>query len=131
MPIPDMRTIGNAAVPRPSADLLDTLYICQARQDWFRDYERQHGGEPLRFVGSATVNTPPVQAADEIRQALEFGLQSRARYANYEDALRQLIDVIEGIGVLVMVSGIVGGDTHRTLDPEEFRALRSPIRLPR
>jgi len=129
VPIPDMRTIGNAAVPRPSADLLDTLYICQARQDWFRDYERQHGGEPLRFVGSATVNTPPVQAADEIRQALEFGLQSRARYANYEDALRQLIDVIEGIGVLVMVSGIVGGDTHRTLDPEEFRgfALSDPL----
>ena len=41
VPIPDMRTIGNVAVPRPSADLLDTIYTCQARQEWYREYERE------------------------------------------------------------------------------------------
>ena len=129
VPIPDMRTIGNVAVPRPSADLLDTIYMCQARQEWYREYERQQGSEPLQFVGSATVDTPSVQSAREIRQALGFDLTNRSRYANSDDALRQLIDLIEGIGVLVMVSGIVGGDTHRALDPDEFRgfALSDPL----
>jgi Zn-dependent peptidase ImmA (M78 family) len=123
VPIPDMRTIGNVAVPRPSADLLETIYICQARQEWYREYERQQGSEALPFVGSATADTPPVQAAREIRDELGFDLTDRSRFANYEDALRQLIDMIEGVGVLVMVSGIVGGDTHRALDPDEFRGF--------
>lgn len=128
VPIPGMRTIGNAAVPRPSADLLDTIYICQARQDWYRDYARDQGVSKLPFVGFATVDTPVVQAAQMIRSELGFGLTDRTVFANSDDALRQLIDRIENIGVLVMVSGIVGGDTHRALAPEEFRgfALSDP-----
>lgn len=128
VPIPDMRTIGNAAVPRPSADLLDTIYICQARQDWYRDYARDQGVPDLPFVGSATVDTPVVQAAQMIRSEIDFNLTDRATFANSEEALRQLIDRIEDIGVLVMVNGIVGGDTHRALAPEEFRgfALSDP-----
>lgn len=129
VPIPDMRTVGNAAVPRPSVDLLDTIYICQIRQDWYREYLRDHGAPELDFVGSATTDTPVVQAAQAIRRELGFDLTERAVFANSDDALRRLIDRIENIGVLVMVSGIVGGDTHRTLDPEEFRgfALSDPI----
>lgn len=129
VPIPDMRTVGNAAVPRPSVDLLDTIYICQMRQDWYREYLRDHGAPELDFVGSATTDTPVVQAAQAIRRELGFDLTERAVFANSDDALRRLIDRIENIGVLVMVSGIVGGDTHRTLDPEEFRgfALSDPI----
>jgi Zn-dependent peptidase ImmA (M78 family) len=69
-----------------------------------------------------------VEAAQMIRSDLGFDLTERTVFANSDDALRQLIDRIEGIGVLVMVSGIVGGDTHRALAPEEFRgfALSDP-----
>ncbi|WP_236740227.1 ImmA/IrrE family metallo-endopeptidase [Mycobacteroides abscessus] len=129
VPIPDMRTIGNTAVPRPSVDLLDTIYICQNRQEWYRDYARDHGAPVLEFVGSATADTLPTDAARAIREALDFDLSERAVFTNSDDALRQLIDRIEAIGVLVMVNGIVGGDTHRALDPEEFRgfALSDPV----
>ncbi len=129
VPIPDMRTVGNTAVPRPSVDLLDTIYICQTRQDWYREYARDHGAPELEFVGSATTDTPHTEAARAIRGALDFDLTERAVFANSEDALRRLIDRIENIGVLVMVNGIVGGDTHRALDPDEFRgfALSDPI----
>lgn len=129
MPIPDMRTIGNAAVPRPSVNLLDAIYICQTRQDWYRDYMQDRGAPNLEFVASVTTDTPVVQVSQMIARTLGFDLTERTVFSNSEDALRRLIDRIEGIGVLVMVSGIVGGDTHRVLDPEEFRgfALSDPV----
>ena len=129
VPIPDMRTIGNVAVPRPSADLLETIYLCQTRQDWYRTYVQENGvGEP-EFVGSATTETPPVLVADQMRDLLGFDLTERSTFSSWEDALRRLIDRIENIGVLVMINGVVGANTHRKLNPEEFRgfALSDPL----
>jgi Zn-dependent peptidase ImmA (M78 family) len=63
-----------------------------------------------------------------MRRELGFDLADRTVFTNSDDALRQLIDRIENIGVLVMVNGVVGADTHRALAPEEFRgfALSDP-----
>ena len=129
VPISDFRTVGNAGVRSPSADLLDTIYEAQKRQDWYQTYASTQGFDTLPFVGSATINDAPERVADEIRRALDFGMDRRARFRTWEEALRQLIDAIEQIGVLVMVSGIVGSNTHRVLDPEEFRgfALADPL----
>lgn len=123
VPIPDMRTLGNLGVHQPSADLLDTIYQCQRRQDWYRDYALMSGFDEISFVGSTTVDAPADLIANEIRGALDFGLDERATFPSWEQALRQLIDRIEGVGVLVMVNGIVGSDTHRKLDPNEFRGF--------
>lgn len=129
VPIPDMRTFGNAEVAQPSADMLDAIYLCQDRQQWYRGYAVEHGFAPLEFVGSATTSDHPVLVADRIRNILDFDVDDRAAFSNWEDALRRLIDRIESIGVLVMVSGIVGANTHRILRPEEFRgfALADPV----
>src|SRR4051812_3384548 len=40
----------------PSPDLLDTIYICQQRQEWYRDFARSEGEEPVPYVGSAHLN---------------------------------------------------------------------------
>src|SRR5450432_2322544 len=43
LPIPDFRTMGNRVVQRPSPNLLDTVYACQRRQDWYLDDARVTG----------------------------------------------------------------------------------------
>src|SRR5579871_5768303 len=43
MPLPDFRTGRAARAGRASPDLLETIYICQQRQEWFRDYARATG----------------------------------------------------------------------------------------
>lgn len=129
VPIPDFRTMGNAGVVTPSPDLLDTIYQSQTRHDWYRAYAIEQEFEPLPFVGSVSVGDPVEQVADDIRRAIGFTMDQRVQYRRWEDALRQLIDAIESVGVLVMVSGIVGGNTRRKLNPEEFRgfALTDPM----
>lgn len=129
VPIPDMRTMGNAAVPRPSADLLDTIYLCQVRQSWYQTYARDSGLVGPGFVGSARTESSPVLVADQMRGLLGFDLTERNMFSSWEDALRHLIDRIGALGVLVMVNGVVGANTHRKLNPEEFRgfALSDPL----
>ncbi len=129
VPIPDMRTIGNTGAARPSVNMLDTIYLCQDRQEWYRGHVLAHGVAPLDFAGSATTGDRPVRVADRIRTLLNFDVADRAVFSNWEDARRRLIDRIENLGVLVMISGIVGANTHRVLRPEEFRgfALVDPV----
>lgn len=129
VPIPDMRTLGNVNLQQPSADLLDTIYMCEDRQEWFRTYANEQGVAALSFVGSATVENPVELVASEIRGRLRFDVSDRAAFSNWEEALRGLIDRIEDLGILVMVNGVVGSNTHRKLNPTEFRgfALSDPI----
>lgn len=118
--VPDFRRRGTEPPDRPSADLLDTIYLCERRQDWYRDYARRTDTEPLSFVGSLTLGDTPVLAARQMRGPLRLGLDRRAEYGSWTEALRGTIDAAEAIGVLVMVNGIVGSNTRRKLDPDEF-----------
>lgn len=123
VPIPDMRTIGNRRVERPSVDMLDMIYLCQTRQEWYRGYAINHGLPEVDFIGAATIADPAETVAERIRGRLDFDLANRHTFSSWTDALRQLIDRLESTGVLVMVSGIVGSDTHRKLNPDEFRGF--------
>ena len=127
VPIPDFRTVGDRAVGAPdallSANLLDVIYACQARQEWYRDHQLLNGESPLSFVGTATVRDPVEGVAARIRVLLDWTPASRARCRTWDGALTWLREHAEAAGVLVMISGIVGSDTHRTLDPQEFRGF--------
>lgn len=120
VPIPDFRTRGDEHRDELSTDLRDTIYACQRRQAWYRDFAIAHGFDRVPLVGFAAIGDPVEPVAERIRNAIGFGLERRSAFRSWEAAFRQLIDLIEDAGVLVSVNGIVGADTHRALDPEEF-----------
>ena len=128
-PVTDFRTMPRANVDQPSVDLLDTVHLFQQRQDWYRDEARTAGAAPLPFVGSLDTSVDPAWAATRLREALAFDVEQRRRAETWSGALRQFIDHADAAGILVMVSGVVGSNTRRPLDPEEFRgfALVGPL----
>lgn len=123
VPIPDFRGGTGPSSSRPSPDLLDTVYTCQQRQEWYVEHARATGQAPLGFVGSARVEDDVVETASRIRETLGFSLEARRRSSTWTDALRQLIELSDSVGVLVMCSGVVGSNNSRPLDPAEFRGF--------
>ncbi len=123
VPIPDFRTIDNQHVGHPSPDLLDTIYVCQQRQEWYRDFARSMGEKPLAFVGSASMRDEIVSTSARIRAALDFDVDERRRMPTWTDALRHFIEQADALGILVMCNGVVHNNNYRHLDPKEFRGF--------
>jgi Zn-dependent peptidase ImmA (M78 family) len=118
--IPDFRRRGGAQEAQPSADLLDTVFLCQQRQEWYREFAADAGLEPLPFVGSLSLGIGPTEAASRMREPLGLTLERRRHHRSWMEALRSTTDSAEAAGALVMVSSIVGSNTSRLLDPAEF-----------
>jgi len=123
VPIPDFRTVANQPAVQPSADLLEVIYQCQRRQDWYRNNQLILGEDSLRFVGAATTRTPIEAAAADLRQLVDWTSETRSELRSWDDAVTRLRENAETAGVLVMISGIVGSNTHRKLDPTSFRGF--------
>lgn len=123
IPIPDFRTMADRVISRPSPNLLDTIYACQERQAWYRDFALIDGQLPLPFVGALNANMAPVQAAAQMRRTLGFDVEARRICRTWTEALRLFIEQAENMGVMVMVSGVVLNNNYRHLDPQEFRGF--------
>lgn len=123
VPIPDFRTIDGRQVRRPSPNLLDTIYACQGRQSWYREFAQVTRQPEVAFVGSATVNAAPEDVARRMRDELGFSLDERRNCPTWTDALRFFVQQADRAGALVMVSGVVMSNNQRTLDPNEFRGF--------
>ena len=83
MPIPDLRTIDDGGVSKPSGNLLDTIYTCQRRQDWYREYALSIGDEPLPFIGSAEIDGPVVDTAAQMRRVLNLDTDGWRRHPRW------------------------------------------------
>jgi len=88
-----------------------------------REESIEDGADPLPFVGCCDPGSPPEDAASAMREhlALEPGWAARRR--SWTDALRRLRERAEERGVLVVFNGVVGNDTHRGLDRDEFQGF--------
>ena len=123
MPIPDFRTLSNRQPGAVSPDLLDTIYAMQRRQAWLREERLDGDAEPLAFVGSARLSDDPDAVGREMRRLLGLGDGWAAQVRTWQEAVSALRAAIEVQGVIAVINGIVGNDTHRGLNVEEFRGF--------
>ena len=123
IPIPDLRTIEGAPYGPPSPNLLDTIYAMQRRQAWLREERIECEAEPLDFVGSARLTDNPDAVGREMRRIIGFGDGWAAEVRTWEEAVGELRRGIEQLGVMAVINGVVGNNTHRKLDLEEFRGF--------
>ncbi len=123
LPIPLFRTYKDDQVLRPSPDLLESFQLMERRQTWVRDYLVEQGAEPLAFVSSTQIGDDPQHIADEIRHTLGLDGHWAAEQSTWTAALREMQRKIEELGLFVVVNGVVGNNTHRPLNPSEFRGF--------
>lgn len=123
LPIPHFRTVKNKTQSNPSPELLETVQVMERRQAWMHEFLVEQGQEPLPFVRSARLAEDPNHIADSIRRILGFTQEWAVQQPNWTDALSVLREAMENAGILVCANGIVGNNTRRKLDPEEFRGF--------
>ncbi len=123
LPIPDFRARGDAPPSRPSPDLLETIFSMQRRQAWMREELVEGGTEPLEFVGAYHANGNAPAIAWAIRDALNLEYGWAELEPNWSQALRRLRDSAEDAGILIFFNGVVGNNTSRKLDPNEFQGF--------
>lgn len=121
IPIPDFRTPRDTGIRGASADLLDVIYDCQLRQQWYRDYAREIGLKQVQLVGALDIQSDAAEAANAIRTFISLPTWNRG--STWDEAFRNMTRLAEERGFLIMTSGIVGSNTHRRLKPDEFRGF--------
>ena len=120
IPVPDYRTFDDNRPRHLSPDLIDTLYDVQRRQNWMRDYLIEVGAEKLPFVGSLTKKHTVETAANKIRTDLGLKSNWALLQKGQNKAWQYLRNTVDDAGIMISISGVVGSNTHRSLDPDEF-----------
>ncbi len=127
LPIKDFRTVNSQGVSVSSPELLEVVNEALLRQDWYRDYIIDNDGEELAFVGSLKPSHDYSGAAKRIRDEIDWDVedwdQNTKRTLSWEFVLSGRIEAVEKVGILVMRSGIVNNNSHRSLSLSIFRGF--------
>lgn len=85
LPIPDFRTIRDDGVHRASPDLLDTIYDCQQRKEWFKAFAVANGLGRVGFIGSSTLSADTDEVAGAMSEVLDYDPERRIRHRRRMD----------------------------------------------
>lgn len=119
----EYRTIDSAELANPSRDLIDTINEMERVQEWMREYRQDTGFDVLHLVGSLKDLTDSKQIAERIREDLDLEIEWFSRCKDMAESFSYIRGQLEESGLVVMLNGIVGKNTHRALSIEEFRAF--------
>ena len=122
-PLLKYRTLLSKNTEKPSRNTIDVINQMEDIQEWMRDYLIDAGYDKLGFVGSVNIRQDKQTIAQTFRDTIHISLDWHKQVKSKEEAFKFFREKFEKIGILVMMSGIVGNNTHRSLSIEEFRAF--------
>lgn len=119
----EYRTLDSIELVNPSRNLIDIIHEMEAIQDWMIDYRKEMNYNMCLVVNSLEGNDDIMAIADKIRKDMELDIEWYQECSSSSEAFNKVRALLEECGVIVMMSGIVGKNTHRALDINEFRAF--------
>lgn len=119
----EYRTVDSIQLAKPSRNLVDTIHEMEEIQNWMKDYRKDLGFDILSIVGCMRGVKTVKQLVEKIRGDLELDDTWYEWNRDARQAFNYVRKQLEKSGVIVMMSGIVGKNTHRVLDVNEFRAF--------
>ncbi len=119
----EYRTLDSIELANPSRNLIDIIHEMEAIQDWMVDYRKEMNYNTSYVVNSLNGATDIAAIADSVRKDLGLSIEWYRECGNPSEAFNKVRGLLEDCGVIVMMSGIVGKNTHRALDINEFRAF--------
>ena len=122
-PIVDYRTVNSLKIPEPSRNLIDTLDLMADIQNWMVEYVIENGQDELAYVGSAANTKDFKIIVNHIRDTMGLEKEWYMNSSNAADSFRYLRNRLDELGIIIMMNGIVGNNTKRKLDVDEFRAF--------
>jgi Zn-dependent peptidase ImmA (M78 family) len=93
------------------------------KQEWYHSYLQDEYADPIPFVGRFSNTSPIETVANDIRQTLGLNDEFRNQTRSKDHFYVRLVEQAEIAGVLVMRNSVVGNNTHRPLDPNEFQGF--------
>ena len=122
-PLLDYRTIDSVELQNPSRNLLDVITEMKNIQEWMRNHLIGEQNSELDFVGSLKNEKDPQKIATAMRRALGLQINWFESSVDVDDSFKKLRNALANISIIVMMNGIVGQNTHRKLEINEFRAF--------
>lgn len=122
----EFRSIDNK-LPEVSKNLKDTLLQMNRNQSWMSELRQELGWDKLDIIKNFDIKVNDraniVEVAKLAKKLLGLEEEWYLNYTTNEKAYNYLREKLENAGILVMQNGVVGFDTHRRLELNEFRAF--------
>ena len=84
----------------------------QRRLAWQREDRIECDTEPLDFVGSARLSDDPKLVGQEMRRRVGISIEWASNRRTWMESVVELRWAIESIGVMAVINGVVGNNTH-------------------
>ncbi len=117
------RTVKSADNGEPSRNLKATIYAMERVQEWMKNEVILEYGNGPDYVAKLKGYKDVETIAGYIRNAIGIALTWFEKTENKEDAFRLIRRKISESGTMVMQNGVVGTNTRRNLNLQEFRAF--------